>query len=264
MLKLHQFEACPYCEKVRLILDYKQLPYEKIEVIPGLGQMDLWQKSGQTQVPVLQDGDVFIPDSTAIARYLDTTYSARPLLPAEPHPRGLCLALEDWADTAIGANGRTVTMAALVQHSNFRMAALPDTTPDWAKTLVGALPGEFVGLLGASLGGIRPDPVKTAHLAIQQALEALCLMLSKNPYLLGEQPTLADFAVAGMTMALKVPGSEYVDLPTGLCGQGVPGLADDVNYQPFFGWRDRLYADYRQIRTQSPETGATPKSIEID
>jgi glutathione S-transferase len=262
MLKLHQFEACPYCEKVRLILDYKQLPYERIEVTPGLGQMDLWQQSGQTQVPVLQDGDAFIPDSTAIARYLDATYPERPLLPAEPHPRGLCLALEDWADAALGPNSRTVTMAALVQHSNFRMAALPDTTPDWAKTLVGALPGEFIGLFGASLGGIRPDPVKTAHLAVQQALAALCLMLSENAYLLGEQPTLADFAVAGMTLALKVPDHQYVDLPTGLCGQGIPGLADDANYQPFFDWRDRLYIDYRQPRTQA--SGDTPTPITID
>ena len=114
--------------------------------------------------------------------------------------------------------------------------------------MVGALPGEFASLLGSSLGMIRPDPVKTAQLTVKQALESLCLMLRDHAYLCGEQPTLADFAVAGMTLALKVPGQQYVELPAGLCGQGIPGLADDVNYQAFFDWRDRLYTDYRQRR----------------
>ncbi|NJN20310.1 MAG: glutathione S-transferase [Leptolyngbya sp. RL_3_1] len=248
MLKLYQFEACPYCEKVRLLLDYQQRPYEKVDVTPGWGQWELWQKSGQTQVPVLQDGDELIPDSTAIALYLDATCTDRPLLPTAPEQRGLCFALEDWADTALIPNGRTVTLAALVQHPNFRLAALPETTPDWAKAMVGAWPGELASLLSSSLGIVRPAPVKSAHLALQQALQALCLMLEQQAYLLGEQPTLADFAVAGASMMLKVPESQYVNLPAGLCDRGIPGLADDVNYQPFFDWRDRLYKDYRQPR----------------
>jgi glutathione S-transferase len=263
MLKLYQFEACPYCEKVRLLLDYQQRPYEKINVNPGLGQWELWQKSGQTQVPVLEDGDELIPDSTAISLYLDATNHDRPLLPTNPQQRGLCLALEDWADTSLIPNSRTVTMAALVQHPNFRKAALPETTPAWVKDMVGALPGELASLLGESLGVIRPDPVKNARLSVQQALQSLCLMLNQQAYLLGDQPTLADFAVAGASMLLKVPGQQYIDLPAGLCDRGIPGLADDLNYQPFFDWRDRLYADYRQIRTQTPDTAA-PTSIDIE
>ena len=71
MLELHQFEASHYCEKVRLVLDYKRLSYKTIEISPGLGQVELYRMSGQRQVPVLKDGDEIIPDSTAIARYLD-------------------------------------------------------------------------------------------------------------------------------------------------------------------------------------------------
>ena len=264
MLKLYQFEACPYCEKVRFLLDYKQLPYEKIEVMPGPGQLDLWQISGQTQVPVLADNGEFIPDSTAIALYLDRAYPERPLLPTDPHQRGLCLALADWADTTLGAHSRTAAISAWLQHSHVRTAALPETTPDWVKALVGAFPGELVSLLGASVSAIHPDPVKTAHLALQQALESLCLMLSQQAYLLGEQPTLADCAVAGLTMTLKFPGYQYVDLPKDLCDRGLPGLADDENYQLFFDWRDRLYADYRQLRGQNQGDASTPMPIDIE
>ena len=84
MLELYQFEASAYSEKVKLILDYKQLPYKAIEVTPGVGQIELYQQSGQRKVPVLKDGSDVIPDSTAIALYLDEKYPDRPVIPADP------------------------------------------------------------------------------------------------------------------------------------------------------------------------------------
>jgi glutathione S-transferase len=41
MLELYQFELSHYSEKVRLLLDYKGLAYRKIEITPGIGQVDL-------------------------------------------------------------------------------------------------------------------------------------------------------------------------------------------------------------------------------
>jgi glutathione S-transferase len=263
MLELYQFEASAYSEKVRFLLDYKQLPYRTVEVTPGVGQIDVFRLSGQRQVPVLKDGDEVIPDSTAIARYLDEKYPERPLLPGEPKQRGLCLALEDWADESIGTYGRKVMIGAFSQHPNFRTALLPATTPDLLKNLVGAVPGDVLTLLGTGVG-LGPEDIKAATIILKQALEALCLMLQDSPYLLGAQPTLADFTVAGLSMYLKFPTQQYVDLPVGICGKGVPGLADDANYQPFFDWRDRLYADYRQVRTETPDPPPGPTSINID
>ncbi len=40
MLELYQWELSQYSEKVRLILDYKGLDYRKIEVTPGIGQVE--------------------------------------------------------------------------------------------------------------------------------------------------------------------------------------------------------------------------------
>lgn len=67
MLELYQFELSPYSEKVRLILDYKGLEYQKIEVTPGVGQVEIYRISGQKQLPVLKDGSTVIADSTEIA-----------------------------------------------------------------------------------------------------------------------------------------------------------------------------------------------------
>lgn len=263
MLELYQFEASAYSEKVKFILDYKQLPYKPVEVTPGMGQIELYQQSGQRKVPVLKDGSDLIPDSTAIALYLDEKYPDRPVIPTDLRQKGLCLALEDWADESLGIQGRKAMIGAFNQHPNFRTALLPTATPDVVKNLVGAFPGDVLSILGMGVG-FGPDSVKEATIILKQGLESLCLMLSSQPYLVSDQPTLADFAVAGLTMYIKFPAAQYVDLPEGICDKGVPGLADDISFQPFFDWRDRLYADYRQTREGAPASDTGPTAINID
>lgn len=267
MLELHQFEASHYCEKVRLVLDYKQLTYKTIEVSPGIGQIDLYRLSGQRQVPVLKDGDEVVPDSTAIAQYLDKKYPEKPLIPTDPKQKGLCLMMEAWADESIGLNARKAMIGAFNQHPNFRTALLPLSTPELVKNVVGSVPSDLLSLIGAG-AGFGGDAVKTATDILRQDLESLCLILSTQPYLCGEQPTLADFAVAGLSMYIKFPSALYVDLPAGIGGKGVPGLADAPEFSSFWEWRDRLYADFRKPRTgptaTAPVTGTGPVAIGID
>lgn len=98
MLELYQFELSAYCEKVRLILDYKGLAYKKKDVVPGVGQLELFRLSGQRQVPVLKDGDTYIADSTEIAFYLDRKYPEKPIIPTDPLQRGQCLLIEECAE----------------------------------------------------------------------------------------------------------------------------------------------------------------------
>lgn len=266
MLELHQFEASHYSEKVRLVLDYKQLPYRTIEVAPGIGQIDLYRLSGQRQVPVLKDGTEVIPDSTAIARYLDSKYPERPIIPTDPKQKGLCLMMEAWADESIGLNGRKAMVGAFNRHPNFRTALLPISTPDLVKNAVGAVPGDVLNLLGSGVG-FGPSAVKSATEILRQDLEALCLILETQPYLCGDQPTLADLAVAGLSMYLKFPSSIYVDLPVGICDKGVPGLVDDPAFSAFWSWRDQLYRDFRRQRSIGPSASAPttgPVAIGID
>ncbi|MGG6237436.1 glutathione S-transferase family protein [Nodosilinea sp. AN01ver1] len=265
MLELYQFEASCFAEKIRLILDYKQVPYRKVEVTPGVGQVEVFQMSGQRQVPVLKDGELVIPDSTAIALHLEKAYPDRPLIPTDPKQKGLCLALESWADEAIVPKARIVMVGAFKQHPNFRTALLPSFTPGPLRDLVGALPGDILNLVGTGVG-FGPGDIKVATAGLRQDLEALVLMLQNSPYLLGDQPSLADFAVAAATMYLKFPSAQYVDLPNGISGRGVPGLVDVPEFQAFFEWRDRLYSEFRAARTNvppaSPGSGPTPISID--
>ncbi|HEY9619755.1 MAG TPA: glutathione S-transferase family protein [Crinalium sp.] len=263
MLELYQFELSHYSEKVRFILDYKGLPYRKIEVTPGIGQLEVYRLSGQRQVPVLKDGTEVIADSTAIADYLEKTYPDRPIIPTDPKQKGLCLLMEQWADESIGLNSRKAMFGAFEIDQAFRQAFLPSATPDVLKTLVGAVPGELLGILGLGVG-LGPDAIKAGTDAIKRDLTALCYILLDQPYLVTDHPTLADFAVAGLSMYLKFPDGPYLDIPSNLKGKGVPGIADVGTFAPFFDWRDRLYADYRKTSTTSSSSSSGPTSINID
>ena len=263
MLELYQFAMCQSCEKVRLILDYKGLEYRKIEVTPGVGQWELFQMSGQKQVPVLKDGDRIIADSTAIAFYLEEKYPERPIIPTDPLQRGQCLLMEEWADESMGLKGRKAFIGALNQNPHLRTSILPQQTPEPVKTLVGAVPSELLDFLGAGVG-FGGDAVKDAQKGLEQDLEALCLILQQRPYLVGDSPTLADLTVAALSIILKFPDGPYLDLPTEVRGKGIPGLADNSAYETFFAWRDRLYQEYRQSLNTTDNSDSSPTSIDIE
>lgn len=263
MLELYQFELSQFSEKVRLILDYKGLEYRKIEVTPGVGQVELLQKSGSRQVPVLKDGSTYIADSTEIAFYLDRKYPEKPLLPEDPVARGQCLLMEEWADESIGIKGRKAFIGAFNQNQNFRTSVLPRETPDLLKNLVGAIPGEFLDVLGMGVG-FGGEAVKEAKKGLKQDLEALSLILENKPYLIGDTPTLADLTVAALSILLKFPEGSYLNIPEQLKGKGIPGLADNPTFEPFFSWRDRLYADFRQGSSTPRSNGSAPTTINIE
>ncbi|MEB3357557.1 MAG: glutathione S-transferase family protein [Synechococcales bacterium] len=263
MIELYQFELSHYSEKVRFLLDYKGLAYRKIEVTPGIGQLDVFRLSGQRQVPVIKDGAEVIADSTAIALYLEKTYPDRPLIPTDAQQRGLCLLMEEWADESMGLNARKAMLGAFNQNPDFRTAALPRSTPDLVKSLVNAVPHEALDVLGMGIG-LGPDAIKAARKAIEQNLEALTLLLANRSYLITDHPTLADFAVAGTSMYIKFPAGTYLDIPDALRGRGVPGLADNPAYAAFWEWRDRLYTDYRLATPVPGGTASAPTSIKIE
>ncbi len=74
MIKLYQFEYCPFCERVRNKLDELGLEYEKIEVDPA-NKPELVIKANHGVVPVLDDNGKIVVESADIVEYLDQKYT---------------------------------------------------------------------------------------------------------------------------------------------------------------------------------------------
>ncbi len=231
MLQLHQFRHSAFCEKVRLVLAAKRLDYTVVEVLPGLGQWQLFRISGQRQVPVLVDGAEVIADSSAIALHLEARHLEPALLPADPRELAQVLMLEYWADTNLAAGCRLALLQAAAADPVLRGALLPDTTPGPLRQLVAGLPEQ----LGEAMAGAI---AVAGSQQLEARLEQLAALVTATSYLVGERLSLADLAVAAQLSLLKFPASAGAPL----AGRGAPGIADNPLLEPLFSWRDRIGA----------------------
>ena len=250
-MELLQFRHSAFCEKVHLVLCAKGLSYSVRDITPGVGQVEVFQLSGQRQVPVLRDGEELIPDSTAIALHLEARHPEPSLLPQDPAQRAQVLLLEDWADTAFASGARLALLQAAAEDAVLRSALLPDATPGVLRNLIGAVPGDLLGGMGQLLQNDRQSLV--------MALEQLVALLEQQPYLVGERPTLADLAVAAQLYLLRFP---IVAGPQ-LAARGVAGIADQPRFEPLFEWRDALYRTLGRrpdasAGVASPDAAAVP------
>jgi len=72
MLTLYQFDSCPFCWKVKALLNYAKQDYETVEVTPfGMKELDF---TDHKKVPVLRDGDKVVTESASIVKYVNDNY----------------------------------------------------------------------------------------------------------------------------------------------------------------------------------------------
>jgi glutathione S-transferase len=100
---------------------------------------------------------------------------------------------------------------------------------------VGGLPAGLLGGVGEALSGMVAGD---ASLQLQRNLEQLAVLCAAGPYLVGDQLSLADLAVAAQLSLLCFPASSGAPL----AGRGVMGIADNPLLAPLFRWRDQLLA----------------------
>ena len=106
MMTLYWNPLSPYARKVRMVLDHKLLPYTPVveDLFGAEGATEtLKRKSKRAEVPILEDDDRTIWDSTIICEYLDEAYPAHPVYPRGPAARARCRLLEDRCDTVLDA-----------------------------------------------------------------------------------------------------------------------------------------------------------------
>ena len=77
MITLYQFQSCPFCSKVRALLNHIDIAFEVVEVSPfGMKELNF---TDHKKVPVLKDGDKVITESATIIEYVNEHYSKFPV-----------------------------------------------------------------------------------------------------------------------------------------------------------------------------------------
>jgi glutaredoxin len=89
-----------FCEKVRIVLAMKKVPYEVADVRKD-ERKSLIEFTGQRKVPSMDYNGKCVIDSTVISALLEKDYPASSIYPDGAAAKGLCLALEDWSDEVL-------------------------------------------------------------------------------------------------------------------------------------------------------------------
>ena len=95
----------PFVRKVRVVLAEKGQDYKLEQVSPFSPQPEFLAISPLKRIPVLRDTDLpepnTLPDSSAIADYLEHKFPKPALYPSEPFPRARAIFYEEYADTQL-------------------------------------------------------------------------------------------------------------------------------------------------------------------
>ena len=100
MITLYQFQISPFCDKVRRIMNWKQLDY-KIEEVSLMKLLGIKKKYQVVKLPFIEHEGKTIGDSTDIAYYLEEKFPEKPILPKDPGERALVHFFEDWSDEGL-------------------------------------------------------------------------------------------------------------------------------------------------------------------
>jgi len=99
-VRLFQSQTSMFCEKVRVVLAMKRVPYEIVDVRKD-ERKSLIEYTGQRKVPSMDYNGQCVIDSTVISALLEEKHPGSSIYPNGPANKGLCLALEDWSDEVL-------------------------------------------------------------------------------------------------------------------------------------------------------------------
>ena len=201
----------PYCWRIKLALIHKSLPFDTIP----------WQFtdknaiafSRQGRVPVLIDGDHVVLNSWTIATYLEDAYADRPSLFCGEGGRAVTRFVNAWADGVLVGGILRLIVTDILAHLDEKDRAYFRETREKR--------------LGTMLEAVSADR-ETNVLAFRKTLEPIRAVLAAQPYLSGEAPAYADYAVFGCFQWAR-------------CTSSFPLLLED---DPVWAWRDRLLSAF--------------------
>ncbi len=250
MITLYELHWSHYCEKIRLALDYMQLPWRMVGIHPFSKQEmrmhPLPAHLPNYTVPAILDDSTgqFVMDSTPILRYLQQTYPCAPaLFPGDADRRAAIDVQLLEFDTLLSLPARRFGYSQLIFES-------PSTLADLFLTKPLQMPG-VRSIAGCILGMVlskRFDFHWTERDGLYEALEQYLLQLNSKlqtqAFVMGDTFSVADLALAAQLRPLTI----------------VPFFAEHPQLQTLFARHRAVLAQYsREGDSQYQQAVATAR-----
>ncbi len=242
-LILHHYPTSPFAEKIRLVLGYKKLAWKSVLIPMIMPKPDVVALTGgYRKTPVLQIGADIYCDTALICDVLEHLQPEPSIYP-EPC-KGMGRTLAHWADNSL-----------------FWTSMAYNMQPQGIAQIFANAPPEAAKAFGedrkAMRGGMARFPAADAAAAYKSFLRRISDMLDDWPFLLGDVPGIADFAMYH---------------PLWFTRTRTPVLADVLNATPaVLDWMDRMAAighgqpeKFTALDAIAVANGATPAPQQAD
>ena len=183
MLKIYGVPISVHTRKVIVVALTKGLEYENlpvVPVIPGSPPANWRELSPTGKIPVLAEDDFTLSDSAAICTYLDRRFPQPAVYPNDPRDHARALSLEQYAGNLFSEVVRPLFHETIVHP---RIRNLPSDPQRIQDVLTRVVPEQF----GYLDGQLRGD------------------------WLVGDSPTVADFALASNLITYRYLGFDLYD-----------------------------------------------------
>jgi microsomal prostaglandin-E synthase 2 len=195
---LYQFSLCPFCNKVRSGLELKGISYTATEVNPrNKAELPPLPSEAPRKVPVLDVDGELIWDSTTILQQLDRIFpETRAFRPADPELRQRADDIEAWVDAELIRALPTVLYGTLGEAS--RAAAVVAKNSKYTRFQgLGVMIGGSVVMHFVAKRLLKQSGRRDGHAWVAENLDQIERWLGEQPYMCGDELTIADVAVHG-------------------------------------------------------------------
>ena len=234
--RLYVFRFSHFCEKVLWARDHLNVNVETVFLLPGLHTRRVQQLSDQTAVPVLTSSNKAILGSTAI--------------------------LEHWANSADFSRDVPGDAIAWAERADLLGPAIRGALFEHLLTKPAAAARLFTaskGIKGWSYAGFmrltapilkrriqaNTDTINSGLAELPMFLQDIAQATENTGYLIGDQFSLADLAVAAMLFPLSFPPESGHTVPVELA-QTMDGWIARWSAHPAIAWVNQIYAVHRQ------------------
>lgn len=207
---LYQYEACPFCWKVRVLMSYKGIPCQIEEVHP-LNKKELAFSKDYKKVPILVDAEGRqVNESNRIMQHLDQAYPKRPVFAQDETAKVEEKRWMDWCDERLVRALPPVIYKSL----GTAIGAFDYITHcgrfNWLQQRVVKYSGAFVMTMVAKKSA-KSQGITDPETHLKNLLAEWSEQLSDRSFLGGDQPNGADMSIFGVLKAIeKLPAYTFI------------------------------------------------------
>lgn len=197
-LVLYQYEACPFCNKVKAYLDYHHLPYKIVEVNPISKKEIKW--SDYKKVPILMVDGKQLNDSSAIINQLDSQiHPNKGRLPTDAEEEEKW---RRWVDEHLVH----VLSPNIYRSVSEALESFDYITTNGNFTTLERLTGKYVGAAAmyfVSKKLKKKHNITDERASLYEAANTWVEALNNRLFMGGSKPNLADLAVFGVLRPIR-------------------------------------------------------------